>query len=43
MVSGAKTTEFEVIIQVFDGRIVLRILWVQKSSQSQTFSIKASF
>ena len=36
-------TGFEVAIQVFDGRIVLRFLRVQKSSQTQTFSNKASF
>ena len=40
--SGAITTGFEVAIQVFDGRIVLRIFGVQKSSQTQTFSNKAS-
>ena len=36
-------TGFEVVIQVFDIRIVLRIFGVQKSSQTQTFSNKASF
>ena len=36
-------TGFEVVIQVFDGRIVLRIFRVQKCSQTQTFSNKASF
>ena len=36
-------TGFEVAIQVFDGRIVLRIFGVKKSSQTQTFSNKASF
>ena len=41
--SGAITTGFEVAIQVFDGRIVLHILRVQKSSQTQTFYSKASF
>ena len=42
-VPGAIITGFEVAIQVFDGRIVLRIFGVQKSSQTQTFSNKASF
>ena len=36
-------TGFEVAIQVFNGRIVLRIFGVQKSSQTQTFSNKLSF
>ena len=36
------TTGFEVAIQVFGGRIVLRIFGVQESSQTQTFSNKAS-
>ena len=40
---GGIITGFEVAIQVFDGRIVLRIFGVQKSSQTQTFSNKASF
>ena len=40
---GGIITGFEVVIQVFDGRIVLRIFGVQKSSQTQTFSNKASF
>ena len=40
---GGIVSGFEVAIQVFDGRIVLRIIGVQKSSQTQTFSNKASF
>ena len=40
---GGIVTGFEVAIQVFDGRIVLRIFGVQKSSQTQTFPNKASF
>ena len=40
---GGIITGFEVAIQVFDGRILLRIYGVQKSSQTQTFSNKASF
>ena len=40
---GVITTGFEVAFQVFHGRIVLRILRVQKSSQTQTFSNKASY
>ena len=40
---GGITTGFEVAIQVFDGRIVLRIFEVQKSSHTQTFSNKDSF
>ena len=40
---GGIITGFEVAIQVFNGRIVLRIFGVQKSSQTQTFSNKASF
>ena len=40
---GGIITGFEVAIQVFGGRIVLRIFGVQKSSQTQTFSNKASF
>ena len=42
-VPGVITTGFGVAIQVFDGRIVLRIFGVQKSSQTQTFSNKALF
>ena len=34
---------FEEAIEVFDRRIVRSILRVQKSSQTQTFSNKASF
>ena len=40
---GGIVTGFEVVIQVFDGRIVLRNYGVHKSSQTQTFSNKASF
>ena len=39
---GGIVSGFEVAIQVFDGRILLRIFGVQKSSQTQTFSNKAS-
>ena len=40
---GSIVSGFEVAIKVFDGRIVLRFLRDQKSSQTQTFSNKASF
>ena len=39
---GGIITGFEVTIQVFDGRIVLRFLRVQKLCQTQSFSNKAS-